>query len=288
MLYAVFTLNILAMTILIIGGIVTKSLAVLFGGVEAGINVLSLSFLLYFLKRSALPPDVDHPYGHYKYQNISAIVTSIIMSASVMLILLPSIGRFLEPIKIDEEALYFAVLSLVLPLFSYLLLSWSSKKTGALAIQAETRHLLVDLTDSIIILVGVILAIELNPVFDALAAMAVSFVFIYAIVTNLKSSLTSLIDEGLPKSLIEEVKKISMTVSGVMDSHMVRSRKTLKGYFIDMHLLLDPEISLDKAHEIAHEVERKIKDTVSDFVIADLIIHVEPYKRDKDEEQSVH
>ncbi|MDW8074143.1 MAG: cation transporter, partial [Nitrososphaerota archaeon] len=69
----VLIINIIAVITLVVGGFLTKSLAVIVGGAEAGINILSLSFLLYFIKKSALPPDVDHPYGHYKYENVSAI-----------------------------------------------------------------------------------------------------------------------------------------------------------------------------------------------------------------------
>jgi len=275
-------INIAAMVVLIIGGILTNSLAILVGGAEAGINVLSLSFMLYFLKKSRVPPDKDHPYGHYKYENVSAIITSIFMSSAGMFILISSIGRIFSPIVIEDEAIYYGVLSLILPLVSYLLLLWTAKKTRAIAVLAETRHLLVDATDSLIILVGVTLAVEFNPIFDALSALIVSFVFIYGIVMNIKSSLPSLIDEGLPSQFIDEVKKIALTVNGVKDSHTVRSRKTPKGYYLDMHLLLDPDISLGKAHEIAHEVEKKIKESITNYVIADLVIHTEPYLLDED------
>ncbi len=250
-------MNITAMVVLIMGGILTKSLAVLVGGAEAGINVLSLSFLIYFVKKSRMPPDRDHPYGHYKYENISSIVTSIFMSSAAVFILTSSIERISSPVSIEGEAIYYGILSLVLPLMSFSLLLWTARRTRAIAV--------------------VVLAIEFSPIFDALSALIVSLIFIYGIVTNIKTSLPSLIDEGLPSQFVDEVKKISLTVSGVKDSHMVRSRKTPRGYFIDMHLLLDPNISLGKAHEIADEVERKIKETIKSFGIADLVIHMEPY-----------
>jgi len=276
-LYFVLVINIAAMVILILGGILTKSLAVLVGGAEAGINVLSLSFLLYFVRKSAMPPDRDHPYGHYKYENISAFVTSIFMSSAAMFILISSIGRISSPVSIESGAIYFAVLSLVLPLISFSLLLWTAKRTGAIAVAAETRHLLVDAADSLIILTGVVLAIEFNPVFDALSALIVSLVFIYGIVMNIKTAIPSLIDEGLPSQFVDEVKKISLTVNGVRDAHMVRSRKTPRGYFIDMHLLLDPNMPLGEAHEVVDKVERKIKESITSIVIADLVIHMEPY-----------
>lgn len=282
-LYLVLVINIAAMVVLILGGILTKSLAVLVGGAEAGINVLSLSFLLYFVRKSAMPPDRDHPYGHYKYENISAFVTSIFMSSAAVFILMSSIGRISSPVSIESEAVYFAVLSLVLPLISFSLLLWSARRTGAIAVAAETRHLLVDAADSLIILVGVVLAIEFNPVFDALSALIVSLVFIYGIVMNLKTSVPSLIDEGLPSQFVDEVKKISLTVNGVRDVHMVRSRKTPRGYFIDMHLLLDPNMPLRDAHEVVDKVERKIKESLTSIVVADLVIHMEPYLPSGDE-----
>lgn len=283
-LYIVLIINIVAVITLVIGGALTKSLAVMVGGAEAGINILSLSFLIYFMKKSSLPPDIDHPYGHYKYENVSTIVTSIFMSSAGVMILYSSINRISSPVDISGEALYFAILSLILPFVSYLMLLWIARKTRAIAVLAETRHLLVDATDSVIILVGVVLAIEFNPVFDAVSALIVSLIFIYGIVKNIKTSLPSLIDEGLPSKYIEEIRKISLTVSGVKDSHTVRSRKTPKGYFIDMHLLLEPTIPLGKAHEVAHEVERKIKESIKKFVVADIVIHIEPYLLDKDED----
>ncbi|MEM3448116.1 MAG: cation diffusion facilitator family transporter [Nitrososphaerota archaeon] len=284
--YIVLTMNIIAAITLVVGGALTKSLAVTVGGLESGINILSLSFLLYFIKKSNLPPDADHPYGHHKYENVSAIVTSVFMSSAGVMILYSSIERISSPVEIKGEALYFAILSLILPLLSYLVLLWTAKKTKAISIYAETRHLLVDATDSIIILAGVVLAIKSNPIFDSLSALIVGIVFIYGIITNIKTSLPSLIDEGLPNEYIEEIKGISLTVSGVKDSHTVRSRKTPKGYFIDMHLSLEPTTTLGKAHEIAHEVERKVKQSIKKFVIADLVIHIEPYLLDRHEESN--
>jgi divalent metal cation (Fe/Co/Zn/Cd) transporter len=105
----------------------------------------------------------------------------------------------------------------------------------------------------------------------------VSLVFIYGIVMNIKTAIPSLIDEGLPSQFVDEVKKISLTVNGVRDAHMVRSRKTPRGYFIDMHLLLDPNMPLGEAHEVVDKVERKIKESITSIVIADLVIHMEPY-----------
>lgn len=282
--YIVLIINIIAAITLVVGGTLTKSLAVTVGGLEAGINILSLSFLLYFVKKSNLPPDIDHPYGHYKYENVSAIVTSIFMSSAVIMILYSSVERISSPVEIRGEAIYFAILSLILPLLSYLVLLWTAKKTKAISIYAETRHLLVDATDSMILLAGVVLAIKSNPIFDSLSALIVGIVFIYGIITNIKSSLPSLIDEGLPNEYIQEIRRISLTVIGVKDSHTVRSRKTPKGYFIDMHLSLEPTITLGKAHEIAHEVERKVKESIKKFVIADLVIHIEPYLLDRHEE----
>ena len=184
---------VIAVCVKIIGFIMSGSMALLADGVDSLINILSISLTLHLFAKSRKPPDSDHPYGHYGFEVLSAIFTSVIMLIVVVLVVLFSLLKFQTHHEVQQTGLYFSVMSSLLVIISAYTFHKASRKYKSLALRAEIRHLSIDIVESLIVLGGVTLAIVFNPYFDILTALVVVILAGYGIFANFREVSESIV-----------------------------------------------------------------------------------------------
>jgi len=258
-----------------VGALISGSIALLADGADSIINIGSIALATYMFTRSRKPPDAEHPYGHYGFEVLSATLTSIVMAIVMSFIISTTISR-LEHHEVSYLSIYFSAISTAILISSVYLFHRISGKYGSLALRAETRHLAADILESVIVLTGVILAVSLSYLYDLITALIVAAFMVYGIALNLKEISESITYKLPSRTLQNTIESIVRSTPGIIECHAIRVRRLGDALFVDMHILVDPKLSIEDAHKLAHRVEDFIKSSIKN--IKDIVIHIEPAK----------
>ena len=243
----------------------TDSLVDLFASIT---NVLVLRFALQ-------PADDNHAFGHGKAESLAALAQSAFITGSAAFLLLQGIQRLTEPQVLQSSELGI-VISLI-SIFLTALLVWYQRKvvkaTGSPAIEADSLHYQTDLYMNAAILVAMLLSVQGFIYADAIFAIGIAFYILYNAGKMLWDAMQSLLDQALPQEEVDKVWTIALEHPGIISIHDVRTRRAGAVRFIQLHLELDDDLPLVKAHEITDSLEQKLLDA---FPLSEVIIHQEP------------
>ena len=257
-----------------LGGILSGSLALLADGADSSLNVFSSSIAYYFYKKSQKPPDQRHPYGHEKFEVFGSLLILLLMVLTFSAIGFLAIHRLLEgmPEKIDPVSIVFALFSLVLNLtVSTLLKRFSSE---SLLASTESRHISLDVAEGATTLAGVTLGSYLSSLYDLFAAIVILVIVTYFVLETLKDLREQIVDTSPDIELSQIIEEAIKNSQQEIQYHALRSRKSGRKIYADLHLVVPKELSVEEAHKICDEIEKKAKEKLGENI--DITIHVEP------------
>ena len=257
-----------------LGGILSGSLALLADGADSSLNVFSSSIAYYFYKKSQKPPDQRHPYGHEKFEVFGSLLILLLMVLTFSAIGFLAIHRLLEgmPEKIDPVSIVFALFSLVLNLtVSTLLKRFSSE---SLLASTESRHISLDVAEGATTLAGVTLGSYLSSLYDLFAAIVILVIVTYFVLETLKDLREQIVDTSPDIELSQIIEEAIKNSQQEIQYHALRSRKSGRKIYADFHLVVPKELSVEEAHKICDEIEKKAKEKLGENI--DITIHVEP------------
>lgn len=275
-------LSIIGNTILAIAkgitGVFGNSYALIADAIESTTDVFSSFLVLIGLKYSSKPPDDNHPYGHGKAEPLItfAVVGFLVISATV--IAYESIEHIRTPHSVPESytLIVLAVIIVIKEVF-YRFVSKKGEETKSTSLKADAWHHRSDAITSLMAFIGISIAIFMGEGYetaDDWAALFASGFILYNAYLILRPALGEVMDEHMHDEMIENIREISMTVEGVVETEKCYVRKTGMTFFVDLHIAVDAEITVKMGHDIAHEVKDRL---LSEFPeIADVLIHVEP------------
>lgn len=224
---------------------------------------------------SAAPPDEDHPYGHYKFETLSSLLLSMVLIFAAYEVGSSAYSR-LDVVdqfpRIDFGGVFVVTLALMT---NYLVGRWEMKMGAALNspfLKADSVHNLSDLWTSAGVVLSMLAGHFKIPRVDAWISLLISMYLVFLSLRLLWDNAGPLVDARMVDP--ERVEAIACSVNGVLHCHHVRSRGERGHYFVDLKLHLPGSIPLHKAHDISHEVERKLKAEFPGLV--DVVIHTEP------------
>jgi cation diffusion facilitator family transporter len=277
MILAIF-LGGLLMTVKFVAYFLTDSTAILSDALESIINVVASGFALYSIYWSNRPPDSSHPYGHGKIEYFSVGFEGALIILAAVAILYKAIPAFfverpLSQLNVGILLLLGAsVVNLVLGLF----LIHTGRKTRAVPLVADGKHLLTDVYTSVGVIGGLLL-VRLTGWhwWDPLAACAVAINIIFTGWHLVKESIGRLMDEADPALLgrIVEILNENRRPDWI-DVHELRTRHYGDKVHVDFHLVVPRRFGLPKAHVEAEEIEKMILNTLDE--VAEVIVHVDP------------
>jgi cation diffusion facilitator family transporter len=263
---------------------ISGSVALLSDALESIVNMIA-SFLMFFSVRiSVAPADVDHPYGHQKVENISAFIEGALVIVAGLLIAYTAIGRLFDPIELGsiDIALGVSVLATATNAGLSLYLARSAKKHASIALEGDAKHLLSDVLSSIGVVIGLFIA-KLTGwiILDPLLALAVAI-----LVFKMGTELVYKAGNGLlDQSADDEQKKIEDLISAhhphFIDYHNVKTRRSGNMIFAELHLTVDPNLTVKMAHDLTKHLEERLHQELPEV---SLTIHVEPPKAHSDDD----
>lgn len=261
------------------GGHFGHSYALIADATETAADILS-SFLLWLgLKYSLKPADARHPYGHGKAEPLAAIVISLFLIGAAVWIGYNAI-RFIQTPHEGPELftlwILIAVIFIKESLYRYVLRV--GRELNSQAVKADAFHHRSDAITSAAAFVGILIAIIGGKGYegaDDWAAIIAAVLIVYNAFNILKPAFDEIMDTAPSGEIINKVRESARSVKDVVEVEKCYVRKMGLDYFIDLHILVDADITVSAGHTIAHMVKDKLMNSNSQ--IKGAIIHVEPY-----------
>jgi cation diffusion facilitator family transporter len=264
-------------------GILTGSLGILAEAAHSGLDLAAAVMTWAAVRISGRPPDHEHPYGHGKVENLSALGETILLLVTCGWIVYEAARRlFFDKVEVEVTAWSFIVMiiSIVVDVSRSRMLRRVAIKHNSQALEADALHFSTDIWSSAVVLVGLLAVVISDRVpalgflreGDAVAAIAVALIVTWVSVELGARTVHALLD-GAPRGLEARVRKAIEGVPGVEDCHQVRMRYSGAQLFVDVHVLLDGNRTLWDVHALTDEAERVVQAVIPR---ADITIHPEP------------
>jgi cation diffusion facilitator family transporter len=273
-------------------GLLTRSLGILSEAAHSGLDLVAAVVTLFAVRASDRPADADHPYGHGKVENFSALIETLLLFITCAWIIYEAIQRlFVQTVEVKVSYWSFIVmgLSIAIDITRSRALMRAAKKHGSQALEADALHFSTDVWSSAVVIAGLI-AVTLgqmiknsNPALaswlfraDAIAALGVSGIVIYVSVNMGRRSISTLMDSA-PIGINAAVERVVASLPGVMAVDRIRSRQSGPSVFVDMTLAVARTVSLEEAHSIAAAAENAVQILLPR---SDVMVHIDPVARD--------
>ena len=256
--------------------VITGSVAILGSLVDSGLDAIASIVTFISVRQAAQPPDRAHRYGHGKAEAIGAFVQAGFVLGSALFLASEAVRRLISPQPIEQSGLAIAVLLLAILLSAALLglQRFVVRRTGSIAIQADSVHYRSDLLMNLAVIAALVLTEAIGwPQIDPLFGLGVVLVLLYSAFGVARHALDMLMDRELPAEQRAYIRRLALDHPGARNVHDLRTRRAGADVFIELHLELDGELSLEQAHAITHEVEARIR---AAFPAADITVHQEP------------
>ena len=260
-------------------GLEAGSAAVVSDGFESAADVLSSGLVLLGLILAARPPDAEHPYGHGRVEILSGLGVGLMLVISGSLIS----ARALEGVGQSEHvpasyALWPVLASILVKCVMSLTKRTYARKIRSAALKADAWNDSVDVLSGTTALIGLGLAL-MNPeqlwAADHFGGAAVGLIVIFLGVRVVRDTTLQLMDTMPDTKSMDEIRRVALSVPGARGIEKCYARKTGLKWHVDLHLEVDPDMSVYQSHEIATQVRIRVIETL-DWV-ADVLVHVEPY-----------
>ena len=262
-----------------IAGHLGHSYALIADASETGADVFSSLLLWAALRVSLKPADEEHPYGHGKAEPIAAVVISLFLMGAAVWIGFNSIHFIRTPHEMPKS-FTLGVLGVVIlikeSLFRYVFAI--GKKIGSSAVQADAWHHRSDAIMSIAAFVGITIALICGKGYeqaDDWAALLASGLIVYNAIHILRPALNEIMDSAPDKEIVQNIRTTAGTVPGVHEVEKCFVRKMGFDFYVDIHVLVNAQLTVAAGHDIAHAVKDALK--ADNNRIKDVLVHVEPY-----------
>ena len=240
---------------------------------------LVTSVINYIAVRFAIkPPDEDHNYGHAKIEALAGLAQCAFISASAIFLLVSSINRYFNPVQLTniDLGIYVTVLSLILTLFVVVFQTYVIKKTDSQIIAADRLHCQSDLYSNLAIIVSLLICSTGYEIADVIFALLITVYIAHGVYGIGVRSLNVLLDKKISNHLINDITSIMLATPGVLGLHEMRTRRVGNYIYIQVHMCIDRNISLEEAHAIA---KNKQKAVLCKYSQADILIHMDPVNK---------
>ncbi len=257
--------------------ILTGGISILAQAADSFLDVLAVSLTLFAVAIAVKPADEEHPFGHGKIENISAVVQAMLLFTAAGLIIYAAINRILhtEKLTLPEAGIGVMAVSILVSFFLSRHLLRVSRATDSMALEAIAYNIAADVYSAAGVLVGMVV-ISLTGLFflDPIIALPIAALIIRSGYKVMRKSFGALVDVRLPKAEEAVIVSAIMEHTGQLAGfHEMRTRHAGSQHFIDLHLVMPKNISMEEAHRMCDHLEEDLKKKLANV---SMTIHVEP------------
>jgi cation diffusion facilitator family transporter len=263
----------------IIAGVLGQSQALLADGVHSLSDLASDVLVLIAARWGSHGADENHPYGHARIETAATAIIGFLLLAVAAGFMIDSVGRLMEPERLLQPgwlALIAAVISVGVKEWLYHFTVRVARRTRSSLIEANAWHHRSDALSSLVVIVGVAGAMFGLVWLDAAAAIVVAIMVGWVGWQFLGSSVAELVDTGLSEKRLDDLDELIRSVDGVRGYRQLRTRRMGGQAFMDVQILLDGDLSLNQADEIAVRVQQRLIAEVPEMT--DVVVSVRPWR----------
>lgn len=257
--------------------VITGSISILAQALDSFLDLFAITITFFAVSIATKPADTEHPFGHGKAEDIAAIVQAILIFVAGGSIIYSAVRRILlgTTVALTEAGAGVMLVSIIASLFLSRHLLKVSKATESLSLEASAHNIAADVYSAAGVLVGlVIIRFSRLNLLDPVIAILVALFILKVAYDVLRKSFGGLIDVKLPEAE-ENVIKVSILehIGELVDFHKLRTRKAGSQRYIDLHVVMPRNISMEEAHRMCDHLEQ---DITAKLQHASVTIHVEP------------
>jgi cation diffusion facilitator family transporter len=261
-----------------LAGIFGNSYALIADAIESTTDIFSSLLVLFGLKYAQRPADENHPYGHGKIEPLITFLVVAFLVTSATIIAYESIQNIQTPHQLPSAWTLIVLGGIIIwKEASFQIVIRKSRQTNSSSLKADAWHHRSDAITSVMAFIGITIALlcgEGYEVADDWAALFASGFILYNSYLIFRPALGEIMDEHLYDDLILDIRKKSMEVEGVVGTEKCFIRKSGMIYHVDLHAIVDGEISVKAGHEIAHYLKDHLRQEMPN--LGHVLIHIEP------------
>jgi ferrous-iron efflux pump FieF len=274
--YASVTVAVILILIKLVAYLSTNSVSILSTLVDSLLDMVASVINLIAVRHALVPADNDHRFGHGKAEALAGLFQSAIITGSGVFLIFQASERLLNPkaLGASDIGIVVMVISIALTILLVAYQRYVIRRTQSVAISADSLHYVGD----VLINGSVIIALVLGAVFhwvyaDGIFAVGIALFLLFSSWKIVRASFADLMDEELGEEERTKILSLATSHPGVLGVHDLRTRRSGQQVFIQMHLDMDGSMSLNDAHDISEDVERRL---MIEFPEAEAIVHQDP------------
>lgn len=266
----------------IVIGVIGGSPALVADGIHSLSDLLTDIMVVWAAKHGSKDADDDHPYGHGRIETVFTVALGVVLLLVAAGIVYDAISRLFHPERLTDPgvlALVMAGISVVSKEILYQYTLRVAKRIRSNLLKANAWHHRTDAISSIVVIVGIGGTMAGLPYLDAIAAAVVGLM-IAKIAWELGwHAVHELVDTALEAERVEAIRRVIQSVDGVNELHTLRTRRMGADALVDVHIQVDPLLSVSEGHHISERVRQKVVHEIDE--VQDVLVHIDP----EDDEQ---
>ncbi len=275
----VSTLSVLVSAVLVVlkGAVLlaSGSLSILAALTDSGLDLVASLITFAAVRYAKTPPDREHPFGHGKAEAFSALFQAALVFASGAIIMQDCISHLMHPQPIRESgwAIVVLVVSVVLTFGLVAVQTRVLRDAASVAVSADRMHYVTDLVTNIVAIIGVAAASFGFGFMDSVSGFVMAAWFLWGAIGVLREASDHLMDHAMPPEDVRRIHDLVLEDKAVREVHQLRTRLAGPYVLIQMHIELEPDMSLTEAHRIIIAAEKRL---IEAYPNADILIHPDP------------
>ncbi|MBV9405806.1 MAG: cation transporter [Acidobacteriaceae bacterium] len=259
-------------------GIHASSASVVSDGLEAAGDALSSCIVYAGLWLASKPPDYEHPYGHGRYETLAGLAVGAMLLIAGIAIFWHGVRHIGERTALRTYALYPLILAVIVKIALATLKFRSAHRIASTSLEADAWHDITDLLSTTVAIVAVAFTLVDPTRFgaaDHIGGMVIGIIISFLSVQVVRRTVEQLLDTMPEPAKMLQIREAALSVPGSLGIEKCFARRTGLKYHVDLHLEVDPDMTVRESHNIASEVKNAVKRRLP--WVADVLIHVEPH-----------
>jgi cation diffusion facilitator family transporter len=261
-----------------VAGYFGNSYALIADAIESTTDIFASFLVLFGIKYSNKPADKNHPYGHGRAEPLITFLVVGFLITSASFIAHESIIHIQTPHELPKTWTLFVLGAIIIwKEISFRLVLKKSKETNSSSLKADAWHHRSDAITSVAAFIGISIALILGKGYESAddwAALFASGFILYNCYLIFRPALGEIMDEHLYDDLVVEIRKVALTVNGIKGTEKCFIRKAGMKYHVDLHAIVDANITVKEGHEIAHNLKDTLRKEILE--LGHVLIHIEP------------
>jgi cation diffusion facilitator family transporter len=268
--------NLVFLVLKLVAAVVSGSIAILGDALDSAEDLIASGVALFSVRLAMRPPDLEHPFGHGKVESLGTIFEAGVISVGAVFIIFTAISHLDDPDRDIETTFGLVVLfsAFVVNAFVARYVFQVANDTDSMILRADARHILTNMAQAATVAFALVLVdVTGNAIWDSVVALLLAAFLLYTAAQLLWAAIREVMDVSLPAGEIELISRVVEEEPEARGIHSLRARRSGPFRQIDMHVLMDPTITVAESHNLIERIETRVR---AAYPRSYILIHADP------------